>query len=238
MSTPIAILKTGTTHPKLKAIFGDFEDWFSGNNPCADFTTFDLPKGAHLPPVESFAGYIITGSPAMVTDNAPWSEALKPFLREIISEQTPLLAVCYGHQLLAASLDGAAGWHPKGREIGSVAIRLTPEGEQDPLLGMLPNPFMAHVTHAQSVLKLPSNATLLAFNEYEPHHAYRIGHNAWSVQFHPEFHADIMRGYLFETAAKLLDDNRDVSALLQQIKQAHANQDLIDRFVQIAKGEC
>ncbi|MDB1122794.1 type 1 glutamine amidotransferase family protein [Vibrio algarum] len=43
------------------------------------------------------------------------------------------------------------------------------------------------------MLTLPKEATLLANNEFEPHHAFRIGECAWGVQFHPEFTADIMR---------------------------------------------
>ncbi|MAR92995.1 MAG: GMP synthase [Pseudomonadales bacterium] len=241
MVTQIGILKTGSTHPRLRAIFGDFDTWFrvhrgpAGTSPAgigqADFTLFDIAGGATPPPLEQCRGYIITGSPAMVTAREPWSEALKPWLQQVVAARVPLLAVCYGHQLLAEALGGAAGWHPRGTEIGTVEITLTEAGREDPLLGALPPRFLAQVTHSQSALRLPPEAVLLAANEFEPHHGFRLGPMAWGVQFHPEFSADIMRGYLFEASDKLLAAGQDVRALLARVRPADADQRLLERFV-------
>lgn len=233
MTKQIAILKTGNTHKKLQTIFGDFEDWFSEGITGAKFTTFDLPQGDLAPPVDQYDGYIITGSPAMVTSQEAWSENLKPFLKTLTAQDKPLLAVCYGHQLLADALGGKCDWHPKGREIGTVSISKTEQGKTDPLFSVLPDTFLAQVTHAQSAITLPSGAILLALNDYEPNHAYRIGSNIYSMQFHPEFSADVMRGYLFETAEKLTADGINVKSLLAQIQNADAASNLIQRFVDL-----
>ena len=233
MTKHIAILKTGSTHPKLKTLFGDFEFWFQKDIQGTQFTTYDLPNGDALPAADQYSGFIVTGSPAMVTDQESWSENLKPLLKTLANRDIPLLAVCYGHQLLAEALGGKAGWHPQGREIGTVAITKTTQAENDPLLSILPSTFFAQVTHAQSVLTLPEGASHLAFNEYEPNHAYRIGQRVWSLQFHPEFSADIMRGYLFETAEKLLNDGISVADKLTEVKSAHASSNLIQRFVDL-----
>lgn len=233
MIKTIAILKTGSTHKKLQTIFGDFEDWFCSEIQFAHFTTFDLPNGDCPPSADEYDGFIVTGSPAMVTEQAPWSESLKPLLITLVKMDKPLLAVCYGHQLLAEAAGGTSGWHPKGREIGTVEVKLTERGEQDPLLGILPPTFLAQATHAQSVLTLPPQATLLAYNDYEPNHGFRLGKQIWSIQFHPEFSADIMRGYLFETAEKLMADAIPVKQILTQIQHAHAGKNLIQRFIDL-----
>lgn len=235
MTSRIAIIKTGTTHPRLHSIFGDFDNWFRESVSHAHFTTFEVADGNKPPELRDYDGFIVTGSPAMVTDNAPWSENLKPWLRSVQQYGKPLLAVCYGHQLLAEALGGKAGWHPQGREIGTVSINLTDAGKQDPLLGGLAPIFTAQVTHAQSALTLPPGATLLAYNDYEPHQAYRIGNNIWSVQFHPEFSADIMRGYVFEAAEKLLAAGMPVRKLLATLDHADANRHLVQRFVDLCQ---
>src|SRR5690606_3562878 len=96
---------------------------------------------------------------------------------------------------------------------------------QDPLLNILPERFKAQVTHAQSVKRLPPDATLLAGNDLEPHHAFRIGERTWGVQFHPEFSAEVMRAYIEETNAN--------PQLLEQVKVADASENLLQRFVEL-----
>ena len=233
MSSRIGIIKTGTTHPRLRSIFGDFENWFQDSVGHAHFTTYDVAGGEKPPAIDACDGFIVTGSPAMVTEKAAWSENLKPWLVQIVNQNRPLLAVCYGHQLLAEALGGEAGWHPKGREIGTVAVNLTQAGKEDPLLGGLSDTFSAQVTHAQSALVLPPGAILLASNDYEPHQAYRVGSQVWSVQFHPEFTADIMRGYIFEAYEKLLEAQLPVKSLLAAVDHADANHHLLQRFADI-----
>jgi len=233
MTTSIGIIKTGTTHPRLRHIFGDFEKWFQESVSQAHFTTYDVAGGEKPPAPNACDGFIITGSPAMVTDCAGWSENLKLWIEKVVTARVPMLAVCYGHQLLAAALGGEAGWHPRGREIGTVSVELTEAGKSDELLGVLPQTFTAQVTHAQSALKLPPNAVLLARNDYEPHQAYRVGDRIWSVQFHPEFTADIMRGYILEATEKLLETDIVIRDLLASVDHADANRHMVQRFADL-----
>jgi len=186
-----------------------------------------------LPDVAGFDGVVMTGSPAMVTDREPWSEQLAAWLATQAHGQVPVLGVCYGHQLLAHALGGAVDWHPQGREIGTTAIHLTDAGNNDPLLGTLPSRFLAQVTHAQRVSRLPDEAVLLAQNPFESHHAFRIGEATWGLQFHPEFSADVMRAYLDVAADALRKEKRDPEALSAEVQQAHADGMLLRRFVEL-----
>ena len=63
--------------------------------------------------------------------------------------------ICYGHQLLAKAAGGEAGYHPRGKEIGTVRVDLVDGHNGDALFQSLPNSFAAHVTHSQTVLQLP-----------------------------------------------------------------------------------
>lgn len=227
MKTPIAIIKTGSTYPAIQNRFGDFEDWFYQCDASAQWTTINVAAGETPPALSTFAGAIITGSPAMVSEQTDWSTQLKAWIREAVNVEFPLLAICYGHQILADAMGGTVNWHPKGRESGTVTITLSEAGKNDPLLGSLPATFTAQATHAQSVITCPPNAIELAHNSFEPHHGIRIGSCAWGLQFHPEFNREIMEAYLIYT--KLNSDNQSPIAL-----NAQANAMLIQRFITLA----
>lgn len=226
------IIKTGSTFSTIKQEFGDFEDWMIAGCgvPVAEVSVINVIEGESLPSVESISGMIITGSPSMVTDQEAWMRALACWIVRAVERDIPVLGVCFGHQLLAQAMGGAVDYHPQGREIGTVSIELTAEGMRDPLLGYLPDTFKAHVTHAQTVTRLPENALRLAGNPYESHHAFRIGSCAWGVQFHPEFTEDIMQAYVSEHAGALCQQGHDVYALKTAIDHTELVNALLKRF--------
>ena len=167
----------------------------------------------------------------MVSEAPPWSEALKPWLKQALADDVPMLGVCYGHQLMAAAFDGVSDFHPAGRESGTHRLRLTQAGQQDPLFSQLPASFTAHLTHAQSVMQLPPNATVLAHNSHDAHQALRYGPRQWSVQFHPEFTAPVMRAYLERQRAALRDQGEDPDALLSDVHDTPEASGLLRRFL-------
>jgi len=226
------IIKTGSTFPAVQQQFGDFEDWMIDGCglTAAEVPVIDAMAGETLPPLHSLAGVIITGSPAMVTDQTDWMRSLASWIAQVVERNIPLLGVCFGHQLLAQAMGGGVDYHPEGREIGTVAINLTNEGRKDFLLGHLPETFTAHVTHAQTVTRLPANALRLAGNPYEAHHAFRLGDSAWGVQFHPEFTADIMHAYVRKHADALCQEGRHVDIIKAGIDHTESANALLKRF--------
>lgn len=202
---PLCIIKTGDTLPALAREFGDFEDWISSGlrGQGLPLRVIDARSEASLPAVGDMAGVVLSGSPAMVTDRAPWSERCAEWLAGVVVAGIPVLGICYGHQLLAHALGGEVGHHPCGIEIGTVEVERHELALDDPLLGELPPRFAAQVVHEQTVLRLPPGATPLAGNAHEPHQAFRIGTCAWGLQFHPEFGAEVMRGYVQQLGPRL-----------------------------------
>jgi len=234
---PLVIIKAGPTFLSIKQNFGDFDNWVidASYSPNEVFLVIDMIENPELPNVEWLSGVIITGSHAMVTDQEPWVLKLIDWIPQILKQNIPMLGICFGHQILAQSMGGLVSYHPGGPEIGTVPITLSPEGKQDCLLGTMPKVFMAHTTHAQTVIRLPAEAHLLAENSFEPHHAYRIGKNAWGVQFHPEFTAEIMNEYVSEQASKLMNDGYDVKALQSAICNTVESNGLLKRFMKIVQ---
>lgn len=229
---PLLVIKTGDTFDHLRAQTGDFEHWVeTGFGPVQQpVQMVDARDPAALPAQEAVAGIVVTGSHAMVSDRAAWSEALGAWLAGAAAGGTPVLGICYGHQLLAHALGGTVDYHPGGLEIGTVQVQPTPEAAADALLGGLPADFPAQVVHHQSVRTLPPGAVRLAGNAHEPHQAFRLGERLWGVQFHPEFSTDAMRGYVDALADGLAHEGRDPAALRAGVRDTPEAAGLLRRF--------
>jgi GMP synthase (glutamine-hydrolysing) len=232
----IAIIKTGQTLPQIAARAGDFEDWIA-RGLSVDLAEIDLHRvdcGDALPDPRSLAGVIVTGSSSMVTDREAWSERTGAWLGDAARADVPVLAICYGHQLLAEALGGRVGANPRGREIGTVEVRALASAGDDPLLAGLGEVFPAHATHVQSVLALPEGARHLAASDIDPHQAFVWGRCAWGLQFHPEFDADVMRGYLDGRRDQVAAEGLDVDALRASVRDAPAGPRILRRFAKWA----
>ena len=193
----LLIVQTGNTLPAVRARHGDFPEWFRrGLGLRRDEVDVVAAEHDALPPAGAYAGVIVTGSPAMVSERRAWSERTAQWLIETIDSGSAVLGVCYGHQLLAHALGGRVDYHANGREIGTVAIERLPGAADDALMHAVPALFRAHVSHRQSVLDLPDGAVVLASSAHDPYHAVRYAPRVWGLQFHPEFSVEIMRGYL------------------------------------------
>lgn len=232
---PLLLIQTGEAPDALRTRFGGFADWFRAAMRVdpAQMRIVRVDAGEALPAPATVAAAVITGSAAMVTERAPWSEQTAAWIRDAMDADTPLFGVCYGHQLMAYALGGTVGWLPAGREIGTESItRLSPDGASG--LRELPSTFPAQTTHRQSVLEPPPGAEALARSQRDPHQLLRYAPNALSSQFHPEFTPDFMRAYIEVRADALRDEALDPDALLAAVRETEAARMLLERFAQDA----
>lgn len=224
----LLILKLGQTYDELAHDHGDFEDWIAaglgpavGEPVVIDARTEPLPGGPG-----AYAGIVLTGSHAMVTDREPWSVRLAGWIPRVVDAEVPLLGICYGHQIMAEALGGRVGFNPRGPEFGTVEVTFSEAATLDPLFAELPPKILAHVTHQQSVLELPPGATWLARSRLESHQAFAVGKAAWGVQFHPEFDSRVVNTYLRESR----------QAAAGQIVETPRSRSLLTRFAALAAG--
>lgn len=189
------ILMTGHTFADLRARRGDFDDWFAAavGWPKSRFHVVDAIGGAPLPDARGVDGVIVTGSAASVHDREPWSVRAGEWLAEAAAAGVPVLGVCYGHQLFADALGGRSEPNPNGREIGVAEVEVVAD---DPLFEGLPRVFPVLQTHVDAVTAPPPGARVLAGNENTPIQAMAIGDHVRTVQWHPEFDADVIRHYI------------------------------------------
>ena len=232
----ILIVSAGSTFERIRDGKGDFDQWIEqGIDGHAAVCRLDARQsGVQFPNPGSLAGIVITGSPAMVTDKAPWSEALAAWLRECVAANIPVLGICFGHQLLAHAMGGEVAYNAVGLSIGTQDISLCEDAAEDPLFQDFPQAFPAHFVHSQSVIRLPSGATRLVAAGKNPNMAFRIGQRAWGVQFHPEFTAPIMKAYLEEISSRSPESAAKFQVLLDQVKETPAANALLEKFARLA----
>jgi GMP synthase (glutamine-hydrolysing) len=205
VSLPLLVIQPGQKLTSLADTPGDFSDWIlagMGRDP-ATVPVLRPQQGDALPAANSVGAVVISGSGAMVTEQAPWMLATAAWLRELVTLQRPILGICFGHQLLAYALGGEVADNPNGIEVGTVTTRLTPAATSDVLFAGLSGELPVQASHRQSVVQLPPGSVCLAASSQDPHHAFRFGGSAWGVQFHPEFDADIVAAYVEFYASQL-----------------------------------
>lgn len=242
MPASLLIVQTGQPVAPLRR-HGGFAHWIrvAAGLPRAAVTVLDVEHGDALPPhraleARHLAGAIVTGSAAMVTQHLDWSERTADWLREAVRHGLPLLGICYGHQLLAQALGGEVGDNPAGREMGTVDIERLPPASGDPLFAGLPARFRAQATHLQTVLRPPEGSVVLARSALDGCQAFRCGDRAWGVQFHPEFSASHMRGYVRARADALRGEGLDPQRISRNIGAAPHARRVLRGFVRHAQA--
>lgn len=236
MIQPFLILETGQPVASLRR-HGRFPHWIrvAAGLSRDEAVVVDVEHGEPLPSPKGFAGAIVTGSNAMVTEHHDWSEHTAKWLGDAAQAGLPLFGICYGHQLIAHALGGEVGWHPAGREMGTVEIERLPPSNDDILFAGLPGRFAAQATHLQSVLRVPDGATVLAKSDHDACHAYRWGTSVWGVQFHPEFSTTHMRGYVRARHIAMQREGLCPVATARAVAAAPHARQVLQRFVRFAR---
>jgi GMP synthase (glutamine-hydrolysing) len=195
----------------------------------------DLRVEEPLPPPDTLAAVVVTGSAASVTERAPWMLRAETYLRALVASRVPTLGICFGHQLLAQALGGEVIRNPRGREIGTVPLEIV---EDDPLLAAACSPLEVNAIHVDTVGRLPPGARVLARTALEPHAALRFSESAWGVQFHPEADAEILRDTIDVRRELLAREGLDPDALIERASDAPAGASTLLRFVDmVSAGE-
>ena len=232
----ILILKTGHTIAGLLDAGEDFEDWFIDCSGLKEelFITKSLHLEEDLIDLGQIRAIIVTGSPAYITDEASWNFIAANYIKEAHQLGIPILGVCYGHQLLAWTFGGKVDFNANGRSIGTIQINLTELAKRDHLFKVLPERFSVHVSHQQSVVKLPADAVKLASGHSDIVQAFRLGNKTWGVQFHPEFSKRIMQKYIDERRITIEEEGLDPVRLSSQVSDTPRSAYLFRNFCQLA----
>ncbi|MDG2304918.1 MAG: GMP synthase [Candidatus Binatia bacterium] len=216
----IGILKADTVLPQLSH-FGQYTEMFpqiiGPADPGLEFRSFDVEHDEYPDAIDDCDGYLITGSRHSVYDPMPWIRTLEDFVVRLHERQTKLLAVCFGHQLVARALGGKTEPAERGWTIG---VQRSQVDTAFPWASDVASATRLIHSHKDQVTELPPGAELIGGNDACPIGLYRIGTHIMSVQAHPEFSPEYARALyemrreafgdgLYREAVASLDDGTD-----------------------------
>lgn len=129
--------------------------------------------------MEDLKGVIFSGSPYSVrADNAPKAGL------EFLQKNLPVLGICYGAQMLSDNLGGEVQ-ASSTREYGRANLGFV-DGE-NPLLNGIEQGSQVWMSHADTITKMPANATRIASTAHVENAAFQLeSKEVWGIQFHPE----------------------------------------------------
>jgi GMP synthase-like glutamine amidotransferase len=137
------------------------------------------------------AGVIALPGIANPVDTTVAIDATRATLAEALRRRLPIFGICLGAELLAEAAGGST--HACPPEWGYRDVALATAAAGDELLGELPAQFAVFQAHTYG-FDLPPGATALAGTTSELQ-AFRVGDNAWGIQFHPEPTIDMVDGW-------------------------------------------
>jgi GMP synthase (glutamine-hydrolysing) len=163
---------------------GVYEDVL--NERGATIQRVELDEGEPLPDWRAFDAIIAMGGPMGALDEVdhPWLADEKRLIGDAVRSGLPFWGVCLGVQLLAASL-GARVYPGSAPEVGLLPVTLTDEALADPVFAGTPRELLSLQWHGDT-FDLPDGATRLAGSPAYPNQAFRVGTDAYGVQFHLE----------------------------------------------------
>lgn len=141
--------------------------------------------------LDDYAGIILGGGPFNASDvdrsdvQRRVEAEISTLLDEIVARDLPFLGACYGIGTLGTH-EGAIVDRTHSEPVGALTITLTEAGCADPLFAGMPDAFDAFLGHQEAIRTLPSHAVNLASSATCPVQAFRVGHNVYATQFHPE----------------------------------------------------
>lgn len=188
----LTIVQTGIVPDHLQPRFEDyplmFRRMFESTNAGFSFDDANAQAPGALPDPASLEGIVITGSPAGVYEDHAWLDPLRDFICRAYDHGTPMLGVCFGHQIMADALGGDVRKSDKGWGLGRHTYRVA---SRPGFMADAPDALSVACSHQDQVLVPPPSATVILASDFTPNAGLFYGNGrAMSVQPHPEFEDD------------------------------------------------
>lgn len=183
--------------------------------------TWDVQNDfASMPRLESlaaFSGIVSLGAHAGVLDEPQheWMQHERTIMERALEQETPLLGLCFGAQLLASVAGGEFRPSPVA-EVGWTRVSMAPEARADAVFSAFDDEIDAFHFHYDSYT-LPESVAVLGETDGIIQ-AFRVGTAAWATQFHLEVGLNQQLAWL--TTYKRLFEKEGV-VISEQIATSH-----------------
>ena len=191
----IGILQTGESPDALRDQ-GDYPDFFETLLAGRGLTfrrwavlRNEFPAGVH-----DCDGWLITGSRFGAYEPHPWIPPLEDFIRKAYAEHVPVVGVCFGHQIIAQAMGGRVEKFKGGWTVGPTEYDF---GDEKLTL---------NAWHQDQVTEKPEGAKVVATTEFCENAALLYDDRMFTVQPHPEFRNDFLRGLIDKRGRGLVPD--------------------------------
>ena len=229
----IVVLKTGEPVEAIGQRRGSFarliREAAGDSGSMLEWSEHDVRTDEPFPELRVVSAFILTGSSANVPDRLPWMLRTEEHLRAAAAHGTPMLGLCFGHQILAQALGGEVVKNRRGREIGTVTVRRC--SGTDPWLEGVPDTFLANASHIDTVARLPPGARRLGTTSLDDNAIFALGDSIRCVQFHPEFDADVTAGYVAARSAAITAEGLDAAEIAGMVRETPESRALVARFL-------
>lgn len=207
----IGLLQCGHVHPDIVDEHGDYPELFDAllGPHGVDLEVHDVQR--RPPPSDPGAhdGWLISGSADSTYDPLDWIPPVEDLVRRLVAEAAPLVAICFGHQLLAQAHGGRVDRAGAGWGVGIQRYRASGGAAEEP---HAPTPgFSLVASHQDQVAVLPDGAEVLATSEHCPVAAYRLGPSALAIQAHPEYTPALSRDLIEARRVRIGDATADAA---------------------------
>lgn len=171
---------------------GMINDWVESKKQKLHFTHFH--KGDPLPDLNSVDLLIVMGGPMDVYDYHihSWMEDEIAFVKQCIENNTPVLGICLGAQIVAAAL-GSEVYPGKEKEIGWFPVTFLPAAGDFKIWSEHPGTRMVFHWHGDT-FDIPEGAIRIARSNAFQNQGFIYNNRVMAFQFHLEVTPELVKG--------------------------------------------